>query len=94
MKQSNTLLKICSIALLASAVSVATAGNMVKDGSGNPIMYKGMEKPMKAEKMDMKMEKKMDHKMDKMDKMEKKEMMDKKMMDDKMDKKMMDKKKM
>lgn len=86
MSKSITVLKICSIAVMMSALSVASAGNMVKDGSGNPIMYKGMEKPMMADKMDMKMEKKMDHKMDKMEKKE--------MMDDKMDKKMMDKKKM
>jgi hypothetical protein len=82
MRKSITVLKICSIAVMMSAMSVASAGNMVKDGSGNPVMFMGMEKPMMADKMD----KKMDHKMDKMEKKE--------MMDDKMDKKMMDKKKM
>lgn len=85
MNKSSAALKIFTIALLASVISVATAADMVKDGSGNPIMYMGMEKkPMMDDKMDKKPM--MDDKMDKMEK--------KPMMEDKMEKKMMDKKKM
>ena len=83
MSKKATALKICSFSVLMFSIAVATAGNMVKDGSGNTVMYKGMEKKAM---MDDKMakDKMMDHKMDKMEKKE--------MMDDKMEKKpMMDK---
>ncbi len=65
MSYTNTALKICSMAMLISVTGVASAGDMVKDGSGHPVM--GVTQPM------------MDTKMDKMDKMDKKPMMDDKM---------------
>ena len=90
MLKKTTVLKICSMAMLISVVSAVTAGGMIKDGAGHPVM--GVAQPMMADTMD-KMDKKpmMD---DKMDKMDSKPMMDDKMdkmdnkpmMDDKMDK--------
>jgi hypothetical protein len=82
MLTKSTALKICTMAIMLSVAGIATAGEMVKDGSGHPVM--GVTQPMMADKMD-KMEKKpmMDDKMDKKtmmdDKMEKKPMMDDKM---------------
>ncbi|PLX61791.1 hypothetical protein [Sedimenticola selenatireducens] len=85
MLKKTTVLKICSMAMLISVVSAVTAGGMVKDGAGHPVM--GVAQPMMADTMD-KMDKKpmMDDKMDnkpmmddKMDKMEEKQMMDDKM---------------
>ncbi|WP_275098559.1 hypothetical protein [Sedimenticola hydrogenitrophicus] len=80
MSNKSTALKICTMAIMLSAAGIATAAEMVKDGSGQPVM--GVTQPMMADKMD------------KMDNMEKKPMMDDKMekkpmMDDKMDKKTM-----
>jgi len=77
-----TIRTLGSTAILVCSVAVASAGEMVKDGSGNPVMYKGMEKKAM---MDDGMKKK-----DSMDKMEKKPMMDdgmkkKEMMDKKME---------
>lgn len=84
MLNKTTLLKICAITTLSCAASVATAGGMVKDSAGQPVM--GIAQPMMAEKMDKMddMDKKpmMDHKMEgmeKMDTMEQKPMMDHKM---------------
>ena len=78
MLKKTTVLKICSMAMLISVVSAVTAGGMVKDGAGHPVM--GVAQPMMADTMDKmdKMDKKpmMD---DKMDKMEEKPMMDDKM---------------
>jgi hypothetical protein len=82
MSNNTTALKICTMAIMLSVAGIATAAEMVKDGSGQPVM--GVTQPMMADKMD-KMEKKpmMDDKMDKKtmmdDKMEKKPMMDDKM---------------
>lgn len=77
MSKIATIRTIGSAAILVCSVAVASAGGMVKDGSGHPVM--GVTQPMMAEKMD------------KMDNMEKKPMMNDKMdkkpmMDDKMKK--------